>query len=335
MTDGSARVLFIGGLGRSGSTLLELILAQSADVCALGEVVHLWERAIRNDERCGCGARFSACPFWIAIGERAFGSWSAVDVDDVLELKARVDRTRHIGRLARPTMPAPELADVRRYTDLYRRIYDAAAGISGAEVVVDSSKHASLAFALCWAEPLDLRVLHLVRDSRAVAYSWAKKVRRPEVADAEAYMPQFSPLRVSALYTAQNAAFDLLRRRRPVTRLRYEDLTADPAGTITTVRRMADLPESADALRVLDPADGAELKAAHTVAGNPLRFSSGPLRIRTDDAWRTGLSRGRRLVVGTATLPLRVRYRYLRQRAGQTDGAGDGPRAEPLHREGS
>jgi hypothetical protein len=308
LTEAPQRVLFLGGLGRSGSTLLELILAQSPDVCALGEVVHLWERALLGDESCGCGERFSACPFWVRVGEKAFGSWSTVDADSVLALKARVDRTRYLPRLSRRRLSAPVVADLRRYTEFYTQIYRAAAAVSGAEVVVDSSKHASLAYALDRATDVDLRVLHLVRDSRAVAHSWAKQVRRPEVRDTESYMPRFSPLHTSLLYTVQNTAFDRLGRRRPVTRLRYEDFIADPAAAIGAVRALAGLPERTDAAAVLH---GAPPQAAHTVAGNPLRFTAGPLRVRNDDGWRTGLPRRRRLLVGAATLPLRLRYGYI------------------------
>ncbi|WP_373321655.1 sulfotransferase family protein [Micromonospora okii] len=306
----SARVLFVGGLGRSGSTLLELILAQHPDVCAVGEVVHLWERALGGDERCGCGERFTACDFWQRVGEHAFDGWSTVDRAEVLALKDAVDRTRHIPRLARAELPADQLDEVRRYADLYTRIYAAAAAVTGARIVVDSSKHASTAFALRWADDLDLRVLHLVRDSRAVAYSWAKQVRRPEVVDAEAYMPTFSPLTVSKLWTAQNTAFHLLATRAPVVRLHYEDFTADPRGTVARVRRFAGLADDPDALRVLDPSP-APLVPAHSIAGNPLRFRSGPLRVRQDDAWRTALPPRSRAVVSAATLPLRLRYGYV------------------------
>ncbi len=309
MTD-RARVLFVGGLGRSGSTLLELILAQSPDVCAVGEVVHLWERALGGDERCGCGERFTSCAFWQKVGDHAFGGWSTVDRDEVLALKAQVDRTRFVPRLAMGSLPAELLAPVRRYADLYVRIYRAAAAVTGASVVIDSSKHASLAFALRWAEDLDLRVLHMIRDSRAVAYSWAKQVRRPEVVDEEAYMPTFSPVTVSALWTAQNAAFHLLAARVPVTRLRYEDFTGDPRGTVRRMRQFAGLPDTADALRVLDDPPLAP-EAAHSIAGNPLRFSSGPIRVRRDEAWRGELPRRSRVVVSAATLPLRLRYGYL------------------------
>lgn len=302
-------VLFVGGLGRSGSTLLELLLAQSPEVCALGEVVHLWHRALGRGERCGCGMSFVGCPFWQEVGTRAFGGWDHVDPTEVHDLQARVDRTRHIPRLAGSRPPAALAGPLRRYTAYYQRIYQAAAELSGARVVIDSSKHASLAFALRHADDLDLRILHLVRDSRGVAHSWAKQVRRPEVTDEEAYMPRFSPARASALWNAQNAAFDLLARWAPVTRLRYEDFTADPVGWLTHLRTLVGLPASGQVRRLFDDPPPTVVPA-HTVAGNPLRFEAGPVRVRRDDAWRIALPRRRRALVGTLTLPLRLRYGY-------------------------
>lgn len=302
--ESAPRVLFVGGLGRSGSTLLELLLAASPEVCALGEVVHLWQRGLVDDDRCGCGQPFYRCEFWQAVGERAFGGWSQVDVGEVAALKAAVDRTRHLPRLAGARLPERLRGPVDRYTDFYVRLYRAARAVSGAQVVVDSSKHASLAYALRWADQLDLRVLHLVRDSRGVAHSWAKAVRRPEVTNGEQYMPRWSPLTVCTLWTVQNLAFDRLRRRMPVTRLRYEDLTADPETTLAAVRSLVGLPARDSAPPTTDP------PVCHSVAGNPLRFAGGPLRVRRDEAWRTALSWRRRTTVGLLTLPLRLRYGY-------------------------
>jgi len=48
-------VLFIGGLGRSGSTLLDRMLGRLDDVWSVGELVHLWERGLSQNNRCGCG----------------------------------------------------------------------------------------------------------------------------------------------------------------------------------------------------------------------------------------------------------------------------------------
>ncbi len=102
--------------------------------------------------------------------------------------------------------------------------------MAGASVLVDSSKHAALAYCLRFAPRIDLRVVHVVRDSRGVAYSWTKRVARPE-ADGEAEMTRYTPGRSALLWNAHNAAFAMLRRRGvPVRRLRYEDLLADPRG---------------------------------------------------------------------------------------------------------
>ncbi|HET6214816.1 MAG TPA: sulfotransferase, partial [Micromonosporaceae bacterium] len=173
------RVLFLGGLGRSGTTLVERILGQLPGVCSLGEVVHLWRRDLRDDERCGCGVRFSACDFWRAVGDRAFGGWSRVDLSRVLALQAAVERTRHIPWLAAPRLAGPARRElVAEYAGYYARVYNAAAQVAGASVVVDSSKHAALAYCLAGTPDLDLRVLHVVRDARGVAYSWTKRVPR-------------------------------------------------------------------------------------------------------------------------------------------------------------
>ncbi|HEX5740083.1 MAG TPA: sulfotransferase [Pilimelia sp.] len=301
-------VLFVGGVGRSGSTLLELLLSRQPDVCAVGEVVHLWERGLRDGERCGCGTPFGACPFWAAVGDRAFGGWSRVDPGAVLALKAAVDRTRHLPWLARRRLPARRQEAVARYAALYRAVYGAAAAVSGARVVVDSSKHASLAFALHRAAAADLRVLHLVRDAPAVAHSWGRRVRRPEVADREEYMPVLSPGRVSGRWLVQNAAFDVLARQAPVRRVRYEDFTAAPETALAALRVFAGLPPGPS------PAAAAPA-AAHSIAGNPLRFAAGPVTVRRDDRWRTAFTGRRRWTVAAATWPLRLRYGYLRRPA--------------------
>lgn len=304
------RVLFIGGVGRSGSTLLELILSQSADVCAVGEVLHMWDRAVANNLLCGCGEPFSSCPFWQKVGEHAFGGWSNVDAGEVLALKRAVDRTRFIPRLARRSLPEKRHEPLRRYVDYYLRVYRAATAVTGAQVVVDSSKLPSLAYALSWAPGLDLRVLHLVRDSRGVAYSWTKKVRRPEVVSGEAYMSTHSPAKMGVLWLAHNIALHWLSDRLPVRRLHYEDFTHDPVGTIQEVRRFAGLADTDEALRVLrDPA--VTPARMHSISGNPMRFFTDPIRIRRDEAWRTRMPRLSRALVSAITWPLRLHYGYV------------------------
>lgn len=303
-------VLFVGGIGRSGSTLLDRMLGGMPEVCAIGEVVHLWERGLAQGEKCGCGQPFGRCDFWRTVGELAFGGWDAVDVERVRELSARVDRTRFVPQLALPRLPKALRRDLTEYADYYARIYRAVQAVSGCTVVVDSSKHASLAFVLRWATDVDLRVLHLVRDSRGVAYSWAKHVRRPDVVDGEDWMAQSTARSISLQWLGQNAAFHLLGAVGvPVLRERYEDLIAAPEPVLRAIRGFAGLP-AGKALPFL--ADHAvTLSPGHTVSGNPMRFRQGPVALSADEEWRGALPAQARRTVSLLTLPLRLRYRYL------------------------
>jgi hypothetical protein len=301
------RVLFLGGLGRSGTTLLERLLGELPGVRPLGEVVHLWERDVAGDERCGCGEHFSDCPFWHEVGLRAFGGWHTVDVWRILALRATVERTRYIPRLASARLPAAFLALVTEYAQWYEQLYTAAAAVSGASVLVDSSKHAALAYCLRFATDLDLRVAHMVRDSRGVAYSWTKQIVRPESPSGDE-MTRYTPWRSALLWNAHNAAFALLPRCGvPVRRIRYEQLLAAPNDVLSSLLEFVGLPAGPVEL----VRDGVvSLGSCHSAAGNPMRFKTGPVPLRHDDAWRTALPPRQRRLVSALTLPLLGAYGY-------------------------
>lgn len=308
---GPVRVLFIGGLGRSGSTLLERLLGELPGAFAMGEVVHLWQRGVVDGERCGCGAPFRECPLWTRVGQAAFDGWDRLDVADALARKAAADRTRYIPLLARDRLRPGMRERVDRHNELYRRLYAAVEQVSGAEVLVDSSKSASLAHCLRWCAEVDLRVVHVVRDPRAVAYSWSKVVRRPEAAEGSAegeFMARWSPAKTAAHWNAQNMGMDLLARAGvPTLRVRYEDFVAAPVDTVAEIAAFAGLP---DAKAPFVDEDTVELSANHQVAGNPMRFRTGLVALRRDEAWRTAFPATRQALVTALTLPTMTRYGY-------------------------
>jgi Sulfotransferase domain len=309
---GGVRVVYIGGLGRSGSTLLEQLLGKLPGVCAAGEVVHLWQRGIVADEMCGCGEPFSACDFWSQVGAVAFGGWQNVSLERLSALRGRVDRTRFIPLLEAPKLSARTRQNLAEYTNYYRRVYQAIAAVSGCTTVIDSSKHASLAFCLGRSDQVDLRVVHLVRDSRAVAFSWTTRVPRPE-GGAGSYMATYHPVTAAFQWNAQNAALQgLARRGTPVLRVRYEDFVDSVQPTIAAVARFAGLPESAVTPGGADQSapPAADDGRAHTVSGNPIRLSAGPPIIRRDERWRQAMPQVHRRQVTALTLPLLTHYGY-------------------------
>jgi hypothetical protein len=305
-----ARVLYVGGFGRSGSTLLELCLGALPGVCALGEVVHLWQRGLVENQLCGCGEPFAGCPFWQRVGDQAFGGWDRLDVGEILALKESVDRNRFEPQLLGPRLGRRRAAAVQRYTGLYRSIYLAALATTGAQLVVDSSKHVSLATCLRWSRDLDLRLVHVVRDSRGVAYSWAKHVRRPEITSSVEYMPTYTPSASAGLWLAHNVMFEALVARGTARELvRYEDFVADPPGTVARIAAFAGLSTVPLHAGDLGPHE-VRLSANHTVAGNPTRFRVGAVQVRRDDAWRRDMPGARRRLVTALTAPLLLRYGY-------------------------
>jgi Sulfotransferase family len=336
-----SRVLYLGGLGRSGTTLVERLLGELPGAVSLGEVAHLWERGVVDGERCGCGQSFGDCPFWHEVGQVAFGGWDQVDIDRFRALRASVDRIRFIPTLALPALPAATRARLNAYVSYYTRLYQAVRQVSGAQVLIDSSKHASLAFCLRWAaeRDLDLRVLHVVRDSRGVAYSWTKQVRRPEAVTGNGeFMAQWSPAKAAAHWNAENGAFALLARRGiPTALVRYEEFLRTPIASLRRIARFAGLPADDTALAFLTGADSvagagadgsvtARLSANHTASGNPMRFQTGPILLRRDDSWRTRLALIDRRRVTALTFPLLRHYGYLR---GAPPPAGGASRVSP------
>jgi hypothetical protein len=291
------------------------MLGQLDGIWSVGELVHVWQRGVAENNLCGCGARFADCAFWRQVGTEAFGGWDSLDIDEVLELKQSVDRNRYVLLMCLPGLWPPYQVRLRRYLDLLDRLYTAVGTVAGAAVIVDASKHVSHAFLVRRLAGVDLRVAHLVRDSRGVAFSWTRLLRRVEVIDSEAMMDRKTPLRMGLRWLTHNLLFHGLRRLGvPTLLVRYEALVGRP--TAEVARLLDDVGQR--------PAEGAldfigdgwvELGGSHALAGNPMRFRQGRVPLRLDEEWRAKLSPGQRLVTVGSTWPLLARYGYLRKPA--------------------
>ena len=303
-------VLYVAGMGRSGSTLLERAVSQLPGACGVGETVYMWERGVVNDERCGCGHSFHECPFWSAVGESAFGGWDRVDTTRVRELQRTVDDVKYVPRMLAGARGRAFRSRAAEYLDFYERLYAGVREVSGCDLVVDSSKITSLAYLLDRSPAVDLRMVHILRDPRAVAYSWTKVVRRPEVTSEEAYMPRYSPAYMGALYSGHHVLLETLRLRGvPTLTVRYEDFAEAP---LEAVRRVAEFAGLAFDPRSVFPTDEHTLRlgTVHTASGNPSRFRTGDVEVRRDDSWVEAMPTRQKAVVSALTAPLLAAYGY-------------------------
>jgi hypothetical protein len=293
------KVLFIGGYARSGSTIVDRAIGAMEGCVSAGEIRFIWRRGFAEDQPCGCGEAFGACPFWRDVADVAWGGMRGVDVHEALRLQDTVDRWWRIPQVGLRSAPGVR-RELEAYTRILRPLYDAIAKVSGARVIVDSSKDASHGWVLQRLVPsIDLSVLHLIRDSRAVAYSLCERTKF-DPASGQVWGGH-GLARTIAGWTATNALVQALGRSTsvPYLRLAYEDFCADPDRALARAAVLVGEPPPPR----LAP-EGIDAGVQHQVAGNPVRFVRGSIAIRRDDEWRRSMSATGRRVVTAATWPM-------------------------------
>lgn len=304
-------VLFIAGYGRSGSTLFERVLAKDPTFVSLGQVKHLWLQGYLQDFLCGCGVPFSQCPFWSEVDREAFKGLDAAAARRLFETRkehyrpARLPAVLVHERLGR----ARREPDVVAYGDGLRAVYQAAVAVSGASVVIDSSKDPMHGLILARLPGVSLHVVHLIRDARGVAFSLQRPKVRHQVHWKQQRMPVETPTRTALVWSYRNALAASLNRLATSYRLvRYEDFIASPDEIVEAVR--SDLGLGGLSSSVLK--DGkVTLPTTHSVSGNANRFEPSTVRLRVDDEWRRALPRADRVRVTALAAPLLLRYGYL------------------------
>ncbi|MGH8906044.1 MAG: sulfotransferase [Egibacteraceae bacterium] len=309
-------VLYIGGDGRSGSTLLEGLLARQPGTAAVGELRQLWRRGLLDGELCGCGKPVRTCSFWSEVGRRLVGGWERISSRALADLVARVDRTL---RLPLMSCAHPEVfnsawsAEFAEVQALVTRLYAVIGEVAGVATVIDSSKHPSWA-CLLWSAGVDLRVVHLIRHPCGVVHSSSSPVHRPQAGAGEQWMPAHRAVDVVFRWSVFNLLFHVLQHRGiPTLRLRYEDLAEDPEAAVTAC---FDLMECDGAqLQMRDHDSRIQLGGGHGIAGNPIRMGREPIRLEVDRCWLDQLPDRERWLTGLMTAPLRLAYGYRIRRS--------------------
>jgi hypothetical protein len=314
MPDKKIKVLFILGHGRSGSTLLDRMLGQLDGFFSMGELKWIWRRVVEEEVLCGCGTPFRSCPTWSAVFRQAFGGMENVS-SRLVKLNFSLFGRRQLPLLIFPGLSRRYSEDLEYYTQAVRKVCLAAQDVSGCRLLIDSSKFTHDCVVLSRIPEIDLHVVHLVRDSRAVSYSWLRKKVRPEINSRTETMLMHSVRKSSFRWLWDNfLAHALQGFYKQYTRVYYEDFIDDPEGTILRIcEKIGEPISSLDFLR----GQIAQLGATHTVAGNPNRFDLGSVQIKPDMEWVEKMSRRDKAVTVAITWPLLMYYGYFSR--GQKD----------------
>lgn len=312
-------ILAIAGTGQNGATLLCRMLGEVPGLVAVGEIGRLWEKGLAEDVECSCGEPFSSCPFWAAVGERAFGGWDRLDLEEARRLAASITlgRSRAPHPFALPLILVPRLSrrfrrGLEAYAELMKQVYRAVRDVSGAEVIVDSMKIPAHIYMLAAAGRFPASFVQLVRDPRGVAFSNTKKVTRQGSRSDKPMRTQRTPRKTATKWLWFNGSFEILRALgHPFVRVRYEDLVRDPEPVLRACLAQAGRTPGGDDLGFLGEGT-VRLSPGHLVAGNRMRREAGEIALRVDEAWRADLADGDRRTVERVTRPLLRRYGYRR-----------------------
>jgi Sulfotransferase family len=240
---GRARIVYLAGIPRTGSTVLGHALATIPGVVFAGELNFFWRR-FAQQEICSCGAVLPECPLWSAVVGKAFTNMTLDEAQALSDLEDRVVGKQRIFGLSPVQWPPGRNRDVRRMLAIRDDFYRSLAEITNASWIVDGGKEPIFARIMTRLSQADLYTVHLVRDPRGVAFSWMKRVR----SDSEPRdMPVRLPVTSALEWMLQNLMVHvgLQRRSRSYIRVRYEDLVSDPIALVGAIGETAGLAESA------------------------------------------------------------------------------------------
>jgi hypothetical protein len=284
-----------------------MLLGQVNGFYSTGELRFIWSRGFEQNQLCGCGKPFRECEFWTEVVKEAFGGPEAIDYARIEKLRDSAER--HFSKGLSRRDQAEQLSSYQEYFDACRNLYQAVHKISGCEFIIDSSKRTDHGFVLANIPQIDLFTLHLIRDSRAVAYSWRRERIRPEIYWEQKLMGQRKILSSSVRWISLHTLAEKLQQTsKKYSLLRYEDLVNDPRKSLLGIFANLEIKQPS-----LDFLDGfrARLKTSHTVSGNPVRFTNKEIKISPDLEWQHAMPIRQRWLVTLITCPPPQKYGYL------------------------
>lgn len=219
------KLIYVVGLGHSGSTLLDLILGSHNSIESVGELKDFGEYFSndllpREKYICTCGLPANECEYWHKVRSKT----QLICGRSNVELKFN---------------------EQKQFEENNYRLMKAILDVSDKRIICDSSKNYSILKKFLDSELFDVFILHLVRDGRAVALSCKKKGERlkkqgkPLTRQEESLYGYYKQL-----WNWQKINMKIYLEFKNLNNyfyLRYEDLTSAPEQYISKILQKIDL----------------------------------------------------------------------------------------------
>lgn len=218
------KILYIAGAGRSGTTLLDIVIGNQAESFSIGELIHLIPNGIVDKEYCSCGQPLPDCELWSVI----INDWKeqmTLSLEEYQNINYKYLRNKAtLSWVFRFLFPDKS---VKLFTADTVLLYQIIARHTGAKTLIDSSKNAQKIL-LLRKTGIPFRVLHLVRRFSHVLGSVQKNHKRDPEAGVEKDLPPFSTSYALGVWLADNFLSVLFSLGADRHHLRYENFIAQP-----------------------------------------------------------------------------------------------------------
>ena len=292
------RVIYIMGCGRSGTTILNILLGNNSGLLAVGEL-NRFSLSWAKNNMCSCGTPVKSCEIWRNIGKLYFTDTSKNDCSEMLHYQMAVERQRAIWKMA---FGLYERDKFQLYETFMHNIYKSLQDVSSCKAIVDSSKSVGRAYSLLRNKKIDVQLIHLVRDPRGMYYSFQKK---------DVVTPVKGLWSTALYWNITNFLASIIKLRfgdKKVLQIRYEDLVYCPGETIDKISFFlyVNLSQVKEKLK-----NEVKLDRGHIASGNRLRSQKSALKLTPDFEWKRKLSFSQRLILNIICSPMMVKHKYF------------------------
>lgn len=285
--------VYISSDDRSGSTMLDLLLANHPDIFCIGEVHNFLayvnaDRSFYNpvhDLVCMCGIPVMKCDFWKLVEGKLGRPLSSLRLrsEDICTSSISMLINKIHCRIEKEIiMRTPRLQKYKTIQYCLRhnkfasdtfQLYEAVSAASGAAIVTDSSKWPFRFRYLHDRYPEKMKIIKLFRSPLAVISS---KIRRGEVSAKEGAMHWAKLADDIALYCEDIPESKQLQ-------IYYEDLCENPNGVVRRICRFLEISDSVTF-------DNLKKQGIHHVGGSPSKFNREYTNISLDNRYKKDLT---------------------------------------------
>ncbi|SFP98894.1 Sulfotransferase family protein [Parafilimonas terrae] len=272
-------VIYIISDRRSGSTLLENMLSKSREILSVGELAMLKGHIYKEGPgelwnwNCSCGKPVMQCEFWSKVLKGIYDdnfetkiTWQYKSVQLLLSSFTSINSKSTLQKLINTKRN-------KQTVQVLNEVYKALGNISDKKFIVDSSKDPIQALAITKCVDINVKLIWLTRDLRAITFSKLKRWKQNKRSDKKPLETLIDSFRYKKVC---NAVIKNVGEKNTI-KISYEALAEKPQQQLDNICAKFGLAD-------YQAPEYMELNNDHTIAGTPGRFEKKV--IAADNSWK-------------------------------------------------